>query len=103
MAKRRIIYTNKKHPKRSIMSFILGVISIVSVWTVITLTYKAGGVSMPGYGLTGFLAAVFSLIGLGLGISGIRIRESFKLVTILGILLNALMIIGLIVLLYLGR
>lgn len=94
--KRRYIYTNKKHLKRSIMSFFFGVLCAVSMITVIVLTYRSGGVSMPGYGLTGFLSAIFSATGLGLGISGVMQKDCFKLFAILGIVLNALVLGGLV-------
>lgn len=93
MRNRRIIYTNKIHPKRSIMSTVLGIISIVSIGIVIFMSYRAKGVALQGYGFTGLFACIFSLTGLGLGISGARITESFKFFSALGIVLNLVLLL----------
>lgn len=102
MKKRRFIYTNKKHPKRSIMSGVLGILCILSLATAVFLTYRAGGETHAGYGLTGLLSLIFSVTGVSLGISGLRLRESFRLFSVLGIILNALVILWLGLLVYWG-
>ena len=48
------IFTNKDHPKKGIMSFILGILSIVTYVTAVYLSYLGGGESSERYG-----AAVF--------------------------------------------
>lgn len=93
--KRRYIYTNKRHLKRSVMSAFFGVLCVISMIAVIALTVQNGGTGKPGYGFTGLLSALFSLIGLGLGISGILQRDCFKLFSVLGILLNFFVLAGL--------
>ncbi len=85
------------------MSTILGMISTVSLGIVIYLTYARGGQPKTGYGFTGLLAALFSLIGLALGVLTARQKDYYRLFPWLGICLNgiALGIVGAI--LYLGR
>lgn len=101
--KKGFIFTNKKHSDKAIMAAILGMISLVSLGIVIFLSYRKQGAAPAGYGVTGLLAAVFSLIGLILGILTVREKESYHFFPWLGTLLNALAL-GLIgFLLYLGR
>lgn len=80
------------------MSTILGIISTVSLGIVIYLTYKRGGEAATGYGVTGLFAALFSLVGLVLGIATAKNKEYYRLFPWLGIVLNiiALGIVGLI-------
>lgn len=70
------------------MSAILGLISNVSLGIVLYLTYLKGGEAPLSYGLTGLLAAVFSLTGLILGVLTVREKDSFKLFPVLGMILN---------------
>lgn len=88
MKRKNYIFTNKKHSDRAIMSTILGVISNGSLGIVIYLTYLNGGNAPLSYGLTGLLAAVFSVIGLILGVLTIQEKDMFKLFPILGVILN---------------
>ena len=84
------------------MSTILGVISIVSLIIVVYLSYLSGGVAETGYGVTGFLATIFSLIGLGLGIVTVRDKDYYRVFPWLGTILN-LVALGMIsFLLYFG-
>ena len=85
------------------MSMILGIISLVSMIIVIYLTYKSGGEAKGGYGVTGLLATIFSLTGLGLGLVTLKEKETYKLFPCIGTVLNVLVLMGLGFLLYLGR
>ena len=97
--KRSYIFTNKKHSNRAIMSTILGVISTASLAAVIYLSYTKKGDAPTGYGVTGLLVVIFSVIGLILGALTAREKDMYKLFPCLGILLNliALIVIGLVV------
>ncbi len=88
MKRKKYIYTNRKHSQRAIMSTILGIISNVSLGIVIYLTYLRSGNALIGYGLTGLLAALFSVVGLILGIVTIQQKDYFRFFPVLGILLN---------------
>lgn len=70
------------------MSTVLGVISNASLGIVLYLTYLSGGNAPLSYGLTGLLAALFSLVGLVLGLFTVREKDTFKLFPVLGVLLN---------------
>lgn len=85
------------------MSAILGIISMASVIIVIYLTYLREGNATNGYAMTGVLATIFSLVGLGLGLVSLREKETYKLFPWLGTVLNVLVLAGMAFLIYLGR
>ena len=89
MARRNYIFTNKKHSHRAIMATILGIISTVSLGLVVYLTYQRGGEATVGYGVTGLLATIFSMVGLGLGIVTVRDKSYYRIFPWLGVVLNA--------------
>lgn len=78
------------------MATILGVISNLSLAVVIYLTYVQQGEAKQGYGVTGFLVAVFSLTGLIMGIYTAMQRDRYKFFPWLAIVLNtvAVLVIG---------
>lgn len=88
MKKRNYIFTNKKTSQRAIMATILGIISCASLGIVVYLTYLTAGQAPAGYGVTGLLATIFSLVGLVLGIVTVREKNYYRLFPVLGILLN---------------
>ena len=85
------------------MSTILGVISLVSIGIVTYLSYRGGGVMHGGYGVTGVLATIYSLIGLILGIVTIRDKDIYRIFPILGMIFNFAALAGISFLLYLGN
>ena len=102
MRKKNYIFTNKKHSDKAIMSTILGVISLVSLGIVTYLSYSQGGVMHGGYGVTGVLATVYSLIGLILGVQTLRDKDIYRFFPVLGMILNVISLGGISFLLYLG-
>lgn len=100
--KRKYIYTNKKHPTGAIMSVILGTISAVSMIAVVYITYLAKGATKPGYGLTGLLAVVFSLIGFVLSITSLQQKEIFRVYSVVGLILNLVNLLGIGGIVYMG-
>lgn len=94
MRKKNIHFTNKKHSDKAIMSTILGVISLVSLGIVTYLSYSQGGVMHGGYGVTGVLATVYSLIGLILGVLTLRDKDIYRFFPVLGTILNVISLGG---------
>lgn len=84
------------------MAVILGCISLISLNIVVFKTYQNGGEATVGYGLTGVLATVFSLVGLILGIVTVKDKAYYKLFPILGIVLNLLAFAFVSAILYVG-
>ncbi len=102
MKRKNYIFTNRKHSERAILSVILGGISNCSLGIVVYLSYLKAGNAPISYGLTGLLAAVFSIIGLILGILTAQEAERFKLFPALGIILNLIALGILVFLVQLG-
>ena len=86
-------FTNKTHPVKGICSTILGTISLLGICAVIYQSFRAGGATKPGYGLTGLLAVIFTLTGMILGILSFRERDSFVLLSWVGTILNLVVLI----------
>ena len=103
MKKRKnYIFTNKRHSERSIMSTILGVISLLSLGAVIFLSYRNHGVAETRFGFTGILALVFSTVGIVMGILSWRDKNCYRLFPVLGTLLNLLALFSISIILYAG-
>ena len=103
MGKRKgFIFTDKRNSNRALMAVILGIISLASLGIVIYASSQSGGTAKTGYGFTGLLALIYSIVGLVLGIRTAVREEYFRIIPILGIVLNAAALgeIGLI--LYMG-
>lgn len=96
------IFTNKRHSNRAIMSTILGLISTLSLAAVIYLTYVQEGQAPTGYGMTGFLVAVFSIIGLLLGLVTVREKDRYKFFPCMGIIWNSIALLGIGLVVYVG-
>ena len=100
--RKKYIYTNRKNSNRAIMATILGIISLLSLWIVVFRTYQNRGEATVGYGITGLLATLFSLVGLVLGILTVRDKSYYKLFPVLGIILNFVVLALVSVILYVG-
>lgn len=96
------IFTNKKHSERAIMSVVLGVISLVSLICVVAFSSGREGGAPAGYGITGVLALLFSLIGVCLGIVTVKNKEYYRVFPIMGTVLNLVVLVFLGIILYLG-
>ena len=66
------------------------------------MSYSQGGVMHGGYGVTGVLATVYSLIGLILGVLTLRDKDIYRFFPVLGTILNVISLGGISFLLYLG-
>lgn len=101
--KKQYIFTNKKYSEKSIMSAILGGISVGALIAAVYYTFLANGEAMVGYGLTGLLAAIFSVIGLILGILSKIEKDRFYLFSYIGIALNGMAILSIVYIIYIGN
>lgn len=101
--KRNYIFTNKRYSEKSIMSAVLGVISLGALIAAVYYTFLAGGEAMVGYGVTALLAAIFSVVGLVLGILSKLEKDKFYLFSYIGIVTNALAVISIIYIIYVGN
>lgn len=86
--KKRIIYSKKEHTKTGIFSFILSVISLISLIITVVASYTLKGQAPQSFGAVGFLCAVFSGVGIILALIGRREPEKFYLFANLGLVIN---------------
>lgn len=84
------------------MSTILGVISLAALGAVVFLAYRNNGEAAVGFGFTGILALVFSLVGIVLGILTVRDKNCYRLFPVLGTFLNLLTLGSISLILYAG-
>lgn len=92
--RRNYKFTNKKHPRKAIISTILGAVSLMSMAAVLYLSFLAKGATRPGYGLTGLLAVCFTLTGTIFGLLSLREKDAFHVFGWVGTILNLLVLVG---------
>ena len=98
----RFMFTDNRHPEKGIMSAALGAISVATLVCGVFFSYKNGGQALMQYAAGAFLAAIFSVTGLVLGIMSKFEKDIFKLFPNLGIILNSVAVVFIILLLLLG-
>ena len=102
MARRRSYkFTNKTHSQMGIMSFVFGILSLTSFVLVVYLSYKSGEVP-GGYGVTGLLVTVFSIVGVTLAALNLRQKECYKIFPAIGLVLNLCALSGISGILYIA-
>ena len=98
----RYVFTDKKHPEKGIMSFVLGVISVCSICYSVYMSYKNGGEALGSYGAAVMLCMIYSVAGLILGIISRLEKDIFKFFPNAGITLNGISLLCMGILLYLA-
>ncbi|SFU34942.1 hypothetical protein SAMN02910342_00188 [Butyrivibrio sp. INlla21] len=98
----RYMFTDNRHPEKGIMSAVLGVLSVITLSLAVLFSYKNGGQALVQYAAAAFVAAIFSCIGLVLGIMSRFEKDIFKLFPNIGIILNLLSFSFVVFLLVLG-
>ncbi len=98
----RFMFTDNRHPEKGIMSAALGAISVATLVCGVFFSYKNGGQALMQYAAGAFLAAIFSVTGLVLGIMSKFEKDIFKLFPNLGIIFNSVAVVFIILLLLLG-
>ena len=99
---KRYKFTNKKHPEKGIMSAVLGVISLVSVWMAVYQTFLARGEAAANMGVVGLMITVFSIIGVVLGYISKKEQDKYMFFPYMGMILNVLALGCISVILYAG-
>ena len=102
MKKQGYKFTRKVHPKRAIMSVVLGVVSLIALVALVYISFLNNGASVASPGVTGILITLFSITGFGLAGVTFFEPERYLLFPVLGITLNSLALIGISVVLYAG-
>ncbi len=76
------------------MATVLGVIAMISFVFMIIVSFHNRGEASARMGAVGFIAFLFSLIGLILGLISIRERDSFQLFPRVGLAINLAALVG---------
>jgi hypothetical protein len=100
--KKNYKFTNKKHSERGIMSVILGLISLISVFIALYQSYRLDGQVGFNYGIVGFIITCFALIGLVLGFLAKSEADRYLLFAYLGIGVNIAALLCVSMILYAG-
>ena len=99
---RKYIFTNKKESKKGIMSAVLGIIALVSLFFAVYETFRNQGQALVKYGVAALFALLFALAGIVLGIMSKMEEDRFYLFSYLWIILNLLAIAGIGFIIYAG-
>lgn len=99
---RKYIFTNKKESKKGIMSAVLGIIALASLFFAIYETFRNQGQALVKYGVAALFALLFALAGVVLGIMSKMEEDRFYLFSYLGIILNLMAIAGIGFIIYAG-
>ena len=100
--KRSYKFTNKKHSPKAVMSTVFGGLSLLSLLTVIYLSFTRAGEAPVNYGISGILILIFAIIGLLLGVLAKQERDQYMFFCRLGLILNILSLAGISGVLYAG-
>lgn len=95
-------FTNKGHSQKAVMGTVFGSLSCISLIALIYLTYLKAGAAPVNYGIAAILALVFAIVGMVLAVLAVREKEKFKLFAWLGVVLNAMALLGISGILYAG-
>lgn len=95
-------FTIKQISPWSVMSTILGIVSLFFMLLAVIMTFRNQGEARVSYGMTSILALIFSGIGMGLGIKTRLEKDMYYIFANAGIILNGLMLAFLIYILVLG-
>ena len=85
-----------------IMSAVLGIIALVSLFFAVYETFRNQGQALVKYGVAALFALLFALAGIVLGIMSKMEEDRFYLFSYLGIILNLLAIAGIGFIIYAG-
>lgn len=84
------------------MSAVLGALSVITLSLAVLFSYQNGGQALVQYAAAAFVAAIFSCIGLVIGIMSRMEKDIFKFFPNIGIVLNFLSVAFIVFLLILG-
>ena len=99
---RKYIFTNKKESKKGIMSAVLGIIALASLFFAVYETFRNQGQALVKYGVAALFALLFALAGVVLGIMSKMEEDRFYLFSYLRIILNLMAIAGIGFIIYAG-
>lgn len=99
---RKYIFTDKRESKKGIMSTVFGLIAGVSVIYSLYEVFQAQGQAMIRYGMAVLFSLIFALVGMVLGVMSKMEQNRFYVFSWIGMILNALTILGIGFMIYAG-
>lgn len=92
MRRRRRSYkfTEKTHSKRAMVSFGLAVVTLVTYFVFVYLSYQAAGQLSAYFGAFGVLAMLLAIVSLGISITTLKEEDSFLLFPRMAVLTSVL-------------
>ncbi|MEE0314451.1 DUF6142 family protein [Eshraghiella crossota] len=102
MSKHKYKFTNKKHSVGGVVATIMAVAAIVLIVFSIVLSFKARGEGGEIVGSLALMALAFSVFGLIIGLLSYREFDRYYTFSLIGSLINGIIIILLIMLLFVG-
>ncbi|MGN1205932.1 MAG: DUF6142 family protein [Eubacterium sp.] len=100
--RKRIQFTDKKHPARGIFSSVIAVVSFIMMCALFIGSSHVKGNAGILYGYLGFLNMIFSGIGFTLAFRCFKEEEIYKTTPAIGVTLNGLILIDYVILYILG-
>ena len=98
----RAKFSGRTHSKRGLISFGVGIVVILSFLMLINYNFILKGEGSEYVGSVGILLSMFAIVGLVLGIKGLREEDVYKMAPALGTLFNSISIIILIAVFVMG-
>ena len=95
-------FTDKKHTNASIMSLILGVISLASIVLATFLPYFKNAASTERYGMVCFLSVLMAIAGIVLAIMGKLQKASYSFFSKAGLVINIVVMLIAVSIIYIG-
>lgn len=101
--RRKVIdFTGRNHSVKGIMSFVLGLLILISAGALMIISSYSEGKAGIWLGYLGFLLTIFSLLGFILGIKSCKEKEIYFTAPISGMILNGVLLVMFIILYLLG-
>ena len=101
-ARRKIKFSVKETKSATVFGVVLGILSLITVITVVYLTFLANGEATVSYAFAGFLASAFSVTGLVLSILCMNDQYQPHILGWVGLFTNGSALIMMAVILYFG-
>lgn len=100
--KKRISFSEKKHSVKGIISLVIGIISIITLFVLFHFSALADGNGDIVLGLVGVILFLLSITGIVLGYQGYKEKDVYYYIPVIGIILNGIMFIILFLLYIVG-
>ncbi|MBP3702317.1 MAG: hypothetical protein J6I65_00890 [Lachnospiraceae bacterium] len=100
--RRKIQFTDKTHPKRGIVSVIIGAVCMICTFALFIGAGRARGNAAAWYGYLGMITMLVAFTGLILGIRCFKEEDIYYTTPTAGVILNGLLTLCYVVLLFVG-